>query len=419
MTIPNEKAAIDGGIPAVSRPLPHFSWPPPLPELPDVLAEYVRSGKPLSIVDRSGVLAELEDHMATLHKRKYAIVTSSGTMALYSAFFACGVCEGTEVISTVYSFHATATPLLHLGAKIVFCDIEPDTGNIDVLELERRISPDTRLIVTNHMWGHPVDCDAIAGICRKRNIYWVEDCSHAHFSKCRGRTVGTFGDVSVMSLQGNKLLTGGEGGILLTDSQEIYERATLLGHSLARSEKCVTLPQYADIRHTGYGLKFRMHPLAAIMALHLLRHHALSWIDMRNATLDYFSQGLLSTGWVMPMARRGYVDSMGAHYGFKPLIDFKKYGLERTDVVKALQAEGLDVSIPKSQPFHQLPLFDPDRFPIGRFVKHANPASFPGADAYYESIISLPTFTFHEDRLLIDAYVDGFQKVGRHFGVIS
>ena len=152
--------------------------------------------------------------MAALHNRRYALLTSSGTMALYSAFFGLDLKPGDEAISTVYSFHATATPLLHLGAKVVFCDVEPDTGNIDPSKLGELINSRTRAVVTNHMWGHPVDVTAMQEICRRHGLAWVEDCSHAHFSGYEGKLVGSFGDVSVFSLQGNKLLTGGEGGII-------------------------------------------------------------------------------------------------------------------------------------------------------------------------------------------------------------
>jgi dTDP-4-amino-4,6-dideoxygalactose transaminase len=406
------RLAIRGGKPLISTPPPHFRWPPHVPSLAEALAVYVDSGGPLSIPGRNGIYAELEDQMAALHNRRYALLTSSGTMALYSAFFGLDLKPGCEAISTVYSFHATATPLLHLGVKVVFCDVEPDTGNIDPSKLEEVITSRTRAVVTNHMWGHPVDVEAISAICRRHGLAWVEDCSHAHFAQYQGRFVGGFGDVSVLSLQGNKLLTGGEGGILLTDSQEIYERATLLGHSLKRSEDCVKAACWQEIRRTGFGLKFRMHPLAAVMVKHLLDHHCFDWIESRAKTLQRFSAGLEETGKVKAMARRPYVTSMGAHYGFKPRLDFKELGVSRDKLVLALKAEGLDVDLPGSPPFHSLPIFAPDRFRIGSFEKSDNNGRvFAGAEAYCNSILSLPTFTFQADWLLVDLYIEAFNKV--------
>ncbi len=406
------KLAVKGGTPVVNEPQPHFTWPPPVPGLSEVISAYIVSGKPLSIVDRSGIYQELEDRFCELLQRKYAVLVSSGTMALYSAFFGIDLKPGDEVISTVYSFHATATPLLHLGVHVIFCDIEDDTGNIDCNEIIPLITPRTKAVVTNHMWGHPVDIKRVAEICRNHKLYWVEDCSHAHFSSYQGEYVGKKGDVAVFSLQGNKLLTGGEGGILLTDSVDVYERATLLGHSLKRSMDCVKNPAWQDIRRTGFGLKFRIHPLAAVMVKHLLENHCFGWIESRAKTLEYFSKGLEATGLIKPPARREYVTSMGAHYGFKPGMDFNNLGVSRETLVSALRAEGLDVSVPGSLPFHRLPIFEPSRFHVGNFSKtdHGD-RKFPGADKYHSQILSLPTFTFKDQVPMVDKYIEAFEKV--------
>ena len=404
--------ALFGGPPAVQAPPPHFAWPPPMPELGSVLASYVDGGGPLSIVGRAGVFEQLEDRFCELVDRRFGLLCSSGTMALYSAFFALGLQPGDEVVSTVYSFHATATPLLHLGARVVLCDVEPDTGNIDPDALAELVGPQTRAVVTNHMWGHPVDVDRIRALTTDRGLPWVEDCSHAHFAEHRGRRVGGFGTIAVFSLQGNKLVTGGEGGILLTDDRGLYERATLIGHGMKRAKETVQDPALTPIARTGYGLKLRMHPLAALTALHILDRHCFRWIRERGELLDHFGARLAETGLVQPPARRAYVTSMGAHYGFKPRIDFAALGVPRDRLIEALRAEGLDVSIPGSRPFHQLPLFDADRFHVSGFdkVDHRG-RTFPGADVYYGSIVSLPTFTDPSDRPLVDAYAEAFAKV--------
>ena len=206
-----------------------FYWPPKIKELGDIVKEYIDTGKPLSIADDGGIYKELEESFSKLHNRKYGLLVSSGTMALYSAFFALDILPEDEIICTVYSYHATITPALHLGAKIIFCDVEEDTGNIDCMKIEKLITLKTKLIVTNDQWGHPCDKDKILEICKKYSLKYLEDCSHAHFSEYKGKYTGTFGDVACWSLQGNKLLSGGEGGILLTDNQEIYETLKFSG----------------------------------------------------------------------------------------------------------------------------------------------------------------------------------------------
>ncbi len=415
----DKELALHGGAPVIEVPPPHTTWPPPLPELPGVLARYLAEGGQISIVDRSGVYGRLEDKLAALHGRRHAILVSSGTMGLYSAFFALGLEPGDEVISTVYSFQATAAPLLHLGARIVFCDVEPDTGNLDADQAEALITPRTRMLVTNHMWGHPVDVARVRALCDHRGIAWVEDGSHAHFAGFQGEYVGSRGDVAVFSLQGNKLLTGGEGGVILCDDRQTYERATLLGHNLKRSKQEVQDPRWAPLRRSGFGLKLRMHPLAAVMVEHLLDHHCFAWIEARGRSLARFTAGLEATGLVRGMARRAYVTSMGAHYGFKPRVDLEALGVSRGRLVRALRAEGLDVSVPGSVPFDRMALFDAHRFHLHGFAKHDNSSrSFPGADAYYGSILSLPTFTFESEWPLMDAYISAFHKVLNRLGAL-
>jgi dTDP-4-amino-4,6-dideoxygalactose transaminase len=115
------------------------------------------------------------------------------------------------------------------------------------------------------------------------------------------------------------------------------------------------------------------------------------------------------------MARRNYVTSMGAHYGFKPRLDPNQIDIPRYKIIEALQAEGVDVTAPGSLPFHRLPLFDPDKNQIGDFIKADNRhRTFPGADAYYDSILSLPTFTFPADWPLVDRYIEAFHRVFDH-----
>lgn len=170
-----------------------YKWPPYIPELGDIVKKYIDEGKPLSIPDESGIIHDLENEFARLHSKKYALAVSSGTMALYSAYFALGLGPEDEVICTAFSYHATAAPLLHFGVKIVFCDVEPDTGNIDVSRIEPLITEKTKAIVTNDQWGHPCDKEAICLLCDKHDLRYVEDCSHAHFAKYKDRYVGTFG----------------------------------------------------------------------------------------------------------------------------------------------------------------------------------------------------------------------------------
>lgn len=388
-----------------------YKWPPYIEELGDIVKEYIDNGMPLSIADESGIIKKLEQDFATLNGVKYALAVSSGTMALYSAYFAIGLIEGDEVICTSYSYHATAAPLLHLGVKIIFCDVEIDTGNIDVEKIESLITPKTKAIITNDQWGHPCDKDRICDICRKYELKYIEDCSHAHFSMYKGKYTGTFGDVACFSLQGRKLLSGGEGGILLTNNQDIYEKAVLLGHNLKRPKQSVVNEIYKPLERTGYGLKLRIHPLAALISDYQLNNYCFDWIKTRTETLNYFQNKLEGT-FLLPMEIKDYVTSMGAWYSFMPRIK-SEYRINKEHFSEWMKLNGLSISIPKSKPLTEYELFYPDRFKINCFDKNEI-LNCHNAEIYHNSLVSFPTFSFNEYEM-IDKYIAAIYKYMEEF----
>jgi len=404
--------ALFGGTPVLNERLPQWSWPPRYAGMGGIVKDYVDGGSPLSIQGRDGVIGACEDEFKRRLNRRHAIVCSSGTMAIYSAFFAIGIHPGDEVICTTVTYHATAAPALHLGAKIVLVDVEPDTGNIAVDAVAAAISPRTRAVASNAMWGHPVQQRALRELCDKAGIAWMEDFSHAHFAEFEGRPVGSWGDVGCASLQGNKFVSGGEGGLLVTDSDEIHDRAVLLGHNLKRSMTCVVNPEYKPIGRSGFGLKLRCHPLAAALIHDQLIHHVDDWIVQRRDSLNRLSTGLSVLPGIRPPVIRDYVTSMGAWYGYKPWVDWASLGVSRERVVEAFQAENLDVEIPGSPSLHNMALFDPDRFRINGFEKFDNRGrAFPNAEAYAAGTLSLPTFTGPQDDVGLETMIAGFHKI--------
>jgi perosamine synthetase len=256
--------ALLGGTPAITAPAPHFTWPP-LTSVADAVLAQLQAG--ISIYDRSGVIAELEDALCDYHGVRHAVLTSSGTAALHSIYVACGIGPGDEVIVPAYTFYATATPLLHLSAIPVLADCD-DTGNLDPADVKQRITARTVAVMVTHMWGLPADIDTLREITAAHDLLLLEDASHAAGASIIGRKAGTFGDAAAFSLNGPKPLSAGEGGFVLTDDDEIFYRVLLHGHYNKRCRNEIPASHYHYLylypyAVTGMGLKFRIHPLAA------------------------------------------------------------------------------------------------------------------------------------------------------------
>ena len=213
------KLAIHGGERVVNIDGPHYVWP--------VIGDKTRNAvlnqlyESISIYNRSGIIERLENRLSEYYGKKHALLTNSGTSAIHSMFAGSGLNEGDEVIVPAYTFYASATPLFFTGSIPVLADCRKD-GNIDPRYVESKISKNTKGIAVTHMWGLPCDMESIEKLARKFNLMLFEDASHAHGAKYRGRKIGTFGNASAFSLQAQKILTGGEGGILLTDNDEIF-----------------------------------------------------------------------------------------------------------------------------------------------------------------------------------------------------
>ncbi|MGW1199154.1 DegT/DnrJ/EryC1/StrS family aminotransferase [Streptomyces sp. NPDC002536] len=256
--------ALLGGEPVVSVPGPHFEWPPVTEADRQAVVRQLESA--VSIPDRTGVIADLEDALASYLGLRHVVTTCTGTAALHSMYAAAGVGPGDEVIVPALTFHATATPLFHLGAHPVLADVD-EHGQLDLEDAARRLTDRTKAVVAVHLWGLPEDMDALASFADEHHLMLLEDGSHAHGATWNHQRTGTFGTASAFSLNGPKPLSAGEGGFVATDDTELYYRVLLHGqyNKRCRREIPATHP-LARFAVTGMGLKLRIHPLASILA---------------------------------------------------------------------------------------------------------------------------------------------------------
>jgi len=210
---------------------------------------------------------EFERKYADWHGMKYGLVHNTGTAALHGGFFGCGLGEGDEIICPSFTYWASCTPVLSMGATVVFADIDPWTLTVDPADIERKITPRTKVIVPVHCYGHPADMDPIMEIAEQHGIKVMEDVSHAHGALYKGRMVGSIGHLSAASVMTGKALPAGEGGVLLTNDQEIHERAIVFGHYGRIASQC-EMEEYKSLAGLPLGgYKYRLNGFCAAMAL--------------------------------------------------------------------------------------------------------------------------------------------------------
>ncbi len=190
-------------------------------------------------------VAAFEKKVADYVGAKYAVAVSNGTAALHVACLAAGIGEGDEVVTTPITFAASANCVLYCGGTPVFADIDPDTYNISPAELERKITSRTKAIIPVHYTGQPCDMDAILEIARKHDLLVIEDGAHALGASYKGKKIGSIADMTCFSFHPVKPVTTGEGGMIVTDNEELYRKLVLYrSHGITRDNDM--MQQYED-----------------------------------------------------------------------------------------------------------------------------------------------------------------------------
>ena len=203
-------------------------------------------------------LKQFEEEFSTYCGCKYGVAVSSGTAALQLAVAAAGIGDGDEVLVSASTNIATALAAYHNGAIPVPVDSEDETWNLDLDLVESLITPATRAIIPVHLFGHPVDMDRLMSIAKKHDLVVIEDCAESHGATVRGKMTGSFGDMGCFSFYANKIITTGEGGMVITNNEELAVKLRLL-RNLA-----FTTPRF---RHEVAGYNFRMTGYQAAMGV--------------------------------------------------------------------------------------------------------------------------------------------------------
>jgi dTDP-4-amino-4,6-dideoxygalactose transaminase len=265
------------------------------------------------------------------------VATSSGTSALHIALLAHQIGPGDEVITSPFSFIASANCALYVGARPVFVDIEPDFFTIDPTRMEERITAKTRAIIPVHLYGQACDMDAIVEIARKHHLAIIEDACQAHGATYKNRPVGSFG-TACYSLYATKNITTIEGGMLVTNDLQIAERARLIrNHGSPRTYE-----------HVMLGYNMRLTDLAAAIGLAQLKHLK-KWNSIRRENAAYLTAKLSSIeGIVTPKVR-----DQAEHVFHQYTIRIS----DRDNSAQKLREKGVGVGIHYPTPIYKQPLY--------------------------------------------------------------
>ena len=212
-----------------------------------------------SSISQGSFVKDFEDEFSSFVKCKYGITTTSGTTALHLACKTLDIKEGDQVLISSSTNMACAFSVDYCGAIPVPIDIEKDTWQMDVSKIEKKINKRTKAIMVVHLFGHPVDMDPVLKISKKYNLKIIEDCAEAHGVEYKGRKVGSIGDIGAFSFYANKTFTCGEGGMIVTNSKNIAEKA--------RSLKNLSYGKVNRFMHSNIGFNYRLPNISAAIGL--------------------------------------------------------------------------------------------------------------------------------------------------------
>ena len=339
-----ENLAINGGKPVRTKPFP--SWPVVGEEERNNLLEVLESKK----WGYGEKAKEFEEKFAAFQDAQYGITCTNGTAALEVCLLSLGIGAGNEVIVPPYTFVATASAVLKVNAIPIFADIDLKTANLDPVDTEKKITEETKAIIPVHFAGLPADMDAFHQLAKKHNLKIIEDACHSWGSKWKNKGTGALGDCSAFSFQRSKNITAGEGGIILTDNQEIADNARSYTNCGRGKDK----PGY---EHYLLGSNLRLTEFqAAILLAQLTRLE--SQVLKREENAKYLNKKLREIPGLKivdsddpRITRRSY------HLYLVRYLKEEWNNIPREKFLSALNAEGIPAYSGYTQPLYQNPLF--------------------------------------------------------------
>ncbi len=346
-------------------------------------------------------VAEFEKSVADYVGAKYAVAIANGTAALHAACFAAGIGEGDEVITTPLTFAASANCVLYLGGRPVFADVDARTYNIDPEDIRRKITDRTRAIIPVHLAGQPCDLDEIHKIAKEYHLIVIEDGAHALGSTYKGKKIGALSDMTTFSFHPVKPLTTGEGGMIVTNQEELYQKLILFrGHGITRDSNLLTKNEGSWFyQQLDLGYNYRITDIQCALGCSQMKKLD-RFLSRRRELARRYDEAFRDCPQIVTPYQLPETDS-GYH-----LYIIQVIGCDRKWVFDVLRKKGIGVNV------HYIPVY---YHPY--YQEHGyQDTCCPNAEQLYEHFISIPLhagLTDEEQEYIIHAIRETVKMAGR------
>lgn len=353
---------------------PHPYYPVAEPVLNGNERKYVNDCLESSWISSAGVYIErFEKAFAKFCGVKQAVACANGTVALHAALLGMGLEPGDEVLVPTLTYVATANAVKYCGAQPVFVDSEPTTWNIDPALLEAKITPRTKGIIPVHLYGHPANMDPILEIARRYNLFVLEDAAEAHGAFYKNQVAGSLGDLAVFSFYGNKIITTGEGGMIVSNNEVLAQRLRQIKGQGMDPNRRYWFPMI--------GYNYRMTNIEAAIGLGQLEQ--IAWhIERRREIATYYQEFLSGSSHLTLMPQAPWAKSV---FWLSSVLLDEALAPQRDTLMARLLAQGIETR-PFFYPLHTLPMY------------YAPGAIYPIADNLAARGFNLPTSSKLERR---------------------
>lgn len=391
----SEALAINGGNPVRKNFLPYSQqW------IDEEDIKAVNDALKSDWITQGPKIVEFEKLVSKFCNVKYAVAFSSGTTALHAAAYSAGILKGDEAITSPITFAASANCVLYQGGNVVFADIKKDTYNIDPIEIKKKISSKTKVLIPVDYTGQPCDIDEINDIAEKNNLIVIEDASHAIGAEYKDKKVGGLSDLSVFSFHPVKHITTGEGGMVITNNKELFEKLQIFRtHGITKDPEKMKHNEggwYYEMQHLGYN--YRITDFQCALGISQFKKLNRFVKRRRHIVKKYNKAFDQSKEITIPYEKP---DVKSSYHLYMIQLDFEMLKVNRRKIFDALRAENIGVHV------HYIPVH---LQPYYKQMFGYKKGDYPNAEEFYSNALTLPLFPKMKDSD-VDDVINALDKV--------